>query len=492
MFPTRIGRSTSALLGAALATGVQFFSSDFSEVANGVDLSTLALLLGQFIISVYVVETGLMHKAREILVATGSDVRKIIKFCIIVSIVSPLMMNDTVCILLTRCTILDAASFPKPHLHESENDDVERRGKNSIYNSKRSDILGHILALGIATCSNIASAITATGNPQNGLVVELSGINAGIFIAGSILPSVLALLLNVCMLVAYYKFLIHPSTGPTGIIRTKVDLLKKDVERGQTLASPESEENFELNCTTKDSDFAAEPRYYDSAKSVNSAKQLSLNSGRKASLKLLRLLVGGSLVLLLVLVTALRVDPGWASLAVGIFLIVATQSEGDKVLRDREIDYNLLLIFVGQFILVQRLVDTGLPQEIFARIFQTFDTVETGVGLVVLSAVTIIASNIVSNVPVILMLAQVNVNGQPLINSTASWLAVAWFSTVAGNLLLLGSAANLIVVRQLAEHGKPDRLDAFSHAIFGVPSTLVVWGVGLVYFEYILPAIPIS
>ena len=63
---------------------------------------------------------------------------------------------------------------------------------------------------------------------------------------------------------------------------------------------------------------------------------------------------------------------------------------------------------------------------------------------------------------------------------TKAWLILAWVSTVAGNLSLLGSAANLIVCEQ-ARRAQffGYNLSFWSHLRFGLPSTLVVTAIGL-------------
>ena len=61
-----------------------------------------------------------------------------------------------------------------------------------------------------------------------------------------------------------------------------------------------------------------------------------------------------------------------------------------------------------------------------------------------------------------------------------AWLILAWVSTVAGNLSLLGSAANLIVceqARRAPQFGYT--LSFWSHLKFGVPSTLIITAIGL-------------
>lgn len=90
--------------------------------------------------------------------------------------------------------------------------------------------------------------------------------------------------------------------------------------------------------------------------------------------------------------------------------------------------------------------------------------------------------------------------GTPGASSDKAWLLLAWVSTVAGNLTLVGSAANIIVCEQaretqaekdLREHsiltgdpqGQPGRatydLKFWSHLKFGFPSTLIVIAVGV-------------
>lgn len=88
--------------------------------------------------------------------------------------------------------------------------------------------------------------------------------------------------------------------------------------------------------------------------------------------------------------------------------------------------------------------------------------------------------------------------GTPGASSDKAWLILAWVSTVAGNLTLVGSAANLIVCEQarptpadkVRREGQPNELQGpgrptyeltfWNHLKFGFPSTLIVIAVGLV------------
>lgn len=89
--------------------------------------------------------------------------------------------------------------------------------------------------------------------------------------------------------------------------------------------------------------------------------------------------------------------------------------------------------------------------------------VETSLGLVTLST---ILSNIISNVPTVLLL-------QTLIpqHDQQSWLFLATSSTLAGNLTLFGAMANLIVVEVASKRGY--HLGVWQHLRFGFPLTVV-------------------
>ena len=110
-----------------------------------------------------------------------------------------------------------------------------------------------------------------------------------------------------------------------------------------------------------------------------------------------------------------------------------------------EIDWPLLVMFVGLFIIVagaQRALLT--PDLLTAASRLHLDRVP------VLSVVTAVLSNLVSNVPAVLVM-------KPFIDALrdqdTAWLVVAMASTLAGNFTVVGSIANLIVVQRAAARG---------------------------------------
>jgi Na+/H+ antiporter NhaD/arsenite permease-like protein len=102
-----------------------------------------------------------------------------------------------------------------------------------------------------------------------------------------------------------------------------------------------------------------------------------------------------------------------------------------------EFDWSLLVFFSGLFIVTGSLEANGITVEL--------GRMTTALGqpnALNLSAVTVVLSNLVSNVPAVLLLRPVM---SALANPQAGWLTLAAASTLAGNLTLLGSVANLIV-----------------------------------------------
>ena len=89
------------------------------------------------------------------------------------------------------------------------------------------------------------------------------------------------------------------------------------------------------------------------------------------------------------------------------------------------------------------------------------------------SGVMLVLSNLVSNVPAVLLWAPVV---PQLADAHEVWLLLAMSSTFAGNLLLIGSMANLIVAERAAARGEPIGFGEYARA--GVPLALlsIMWG----------------
>ncbi len=108
------------------------------------------------------------------------------------------------------------------------------------------------------------------------------------------------------------------------------------------------------------------------------------------------------------------------------------------------VDWTLLLFFSGLFVVMRGVEASGLASAMIAKAGDLASFSPSG-RVAGLSLVSVVLSNIVSNVPAVMLLKPLT---QSLGEGHLFWLTLAMSSTLAGNLTLIGSVANLIVVRQ--------------------------------------------
>lgn len=130
-----------------------------------------------------------------------------------------------------------------------------------------------------------------------------------------------------------------------------------------------------------------------------------------------------------------------------------------------KVDWSILVFFAGLFVLVAALQKTGLPAEALANLDGAHIHVAPLVG------VLLFGSQVVSNVPLILLL-------EPWIrlmpDAPLAWTLTAFVSTLAGNLTLLGSVANIIVLERAREP-----MGFFEYLRIGLPLTLLSTAFGV-------------
>jgi Na+/H+ antiporter NhaD/arsenite permease-like protein len=125
------------------------------------------------------------------------------------------------------------------------------------------------------------------------------------------------------------------------------------------------------------------------------------------------------------------------------------------------VDWHLLLLFIGLFVVTEAVDRAGWLAAMYSGV------ASTGVDLsnpAWLFAVTPLLSNLVSNVPAVMLLL-------PASSGPLAGPVLALASTFAGNLLVVGSIANIIVVEEARRQGVA--IDWRGHARTGVPVTLV-------------------
>jgi len=254
--------------------------------------------------------------------------------------------------------------------------------------------------LALATASNIGSVATITGNPQNMLVASFSGLSYGSFALHLTPVAAVGLAIDFALLWALFRGELR------GTIRRDISALPARVHR-----------------------------------------PLLVKSGLAAAAAVILFAVGFPV--------------SNVALGVGAWLLVTRRVRPEKIYRD--IDWTLLVLFIGLFVVVAGLETTGFDREIFAALRPLHLD-----HPLPLSLATTVLSNLVSNVPAVMVL-------KPFVNGLAdrqhAWLTVAAASTLAGNLTPLGSVANLIVIEQARRAGVD--VSFATYLKLGVPVTLL-------------------
>ena len=296
----------------------------------------------------------------------------------------------------------------------------------------RFDPIPHLIAL--ATAANIGSTGTITGNPQNIFIGSHSGISYMRF-AERLLPvAALGLVLNFLVVAFIYRRSLFSQGNREG-------------------TGPQKGEVGAVSDTTPAQD---DPKGDDLADS-------------KSQRWLQRKSVAVTLAAVILFFTGLPLELV-ALGAAAVLLLGRTKPE--KVYR--EIDWGLLVMFTGLFIVVHA--------------FQVHVVSQWGIDgwawllhrpVDLMSLVSAGLSNLVSNVPAVLLMEPV-LKAVPEASRETAWLALAMSSTFAGNFTVLGSVANLIVVEDAQREGVT--ISSWEYCKIGVPLTVLTLTLGIAWF----------
>ncbi len=378
----RMNRATIALTGAVALVLIGAMTEQ--QALDAIDVGTILLLGAMMVINVHLRLAGFFRYVTSRTLRWARTPHMLLAVIIASSgVLSALFLNDPICLMLTPLIV-----------------DVTRRLQRNIE--------PYLIALGIA--SNIGSVATITGNPQNLIIGQASGIPYLRFAA--ILTPVALVGLVIAWIV--------------------IVLLYREEFRG-TLPVVE----------------LPPPRPY--------------------SPLLNRVLIVAFALLIAFLIGVPVVTAACA--AAGILLISRLRPE--KLLR---LDWDLLAFFAGLFVVTGAIETSGLSRLLFDAAAPVLHS-----GVPAFTGVVGALSNIVSNVPAVLLL-------RPEIGSfpdpEQAWLTLAMASTLAGNLTLLGSAATLIVAEVARQHGTSLRFIPFLRA--GIPITLLTLLVGVLWIMWVL------
>lgn len=365
-----LDRTGIALLGAIAFIELQRIS--IAQATSYVDLPSLAILFSFMIISAQFYFSGFYTHIIEQMESWKLTPPQLLSVVILISAsLSAVLINDIVCLALTPLII--KVCF--------------RKKLNSIP-----------FLIGLACSSNIGSALTLVGNPQNLLIGQVLNISFAQYIKFSLIPCLLALL-------------------AIWII---------------------------IKCQVKEN-------WFEEAREVNT-EMIPFNRWQSKK---------GIIVILALLIVFIFTDlpRDQVSLVAAGFLLLSRKMASQTMLSF--IDWQLLVLFIGLFIVNRSFLNIN-DVNIFAKALETDHIdINSPIWIVLIS---LILSNIVSNVPAVMLLL-------PFIKTSFDGSLLALSSTFAGNLFIVGSIANLIVVSQASQFNV--KIDWKKYIKIGFPVTIV-------------------
>ncbi|GLU24293.1 hypothetical protein SLE2022_402400 [Rubroshorea leprosula] len=425
-----IGRTAGSLLGAMLMVLFKVITPD--QAYEAIDLPILGLLFATMVVSVYLEGADMFKYLSKLLSWKSKGAKDLIcRVCVISAISSAFFTNDTVCVVLTEFVLKIAKQHnlpPDPFL------------------------------LALATSANIGSAATPIGNPQNLVIALKSKILFVDFLFGVLPAMLVGIVVNALLLICMYWRVLSAqkdeqnATSEMFVVEEGVSLLS----RRNSNASKEG-----INDVVCPKEEETAPLMTEGEENVTTKWTFCVY-----------------LVTIVMLVAMfMGFNMSWTAITAALALIVFDFKDARPCLET--VSYSLLVFFCGMFIAVNGFNETGIPRS-FWDMMEPYSRINHVSGIAVLAVVILLLSNLASNVPTVLLLG-VKVAASAAAISSAhekkAWLILAWVSTVAGNLSLLGSAANLIVCEQARRRGY--NLSFWNHLKFGVPSTLIVTAIGL-------------
>ncbi|KAD2805467.1 hypothetical protein R6Q59_029397 [Mikania micrantha] len=491
-----IGRTAGSLLGAMLMVLFQVLTPD--QAYESIDLPILGLLFGTMVVSVYLERADMFKYLGKLLSWKSKGPKDLLcRICLFSAISSAFFTNDTSCVVLTEFVLKIA---------------------------KQQNLPPHPFLLALASSANIGSATTPIGNPQNLVIAVQSKIPFGKFLFGIVSATVVGICVNALILLCMFW---------------KVLSVQKDEEEPPMELAPEEDVNSHRFSPATMSHLTSDQNSHDyhdtmschschgvsgrmdlrsrvvggyedneiDLKDANGTKDATENGSlekkdervivssvkessdlgledideKSAKWKMILWKIGVYVITVGMLISFLvELNMSWTAITAAMALVVLDFKDARPCLE--KVSYSLLVFFCGMFVTVEGFNRTGIPSAIW-DFMEPYSRIDQVTGVAVLAVVILVLSNLASNVPTVLLLGSRVAAAAATISpekEKKAWLILAWVSTVAGNLSLLGSAANLIVCEQARRAQNCGyNLTFWAHLKFGLPSTIIVTAIGL-------------
>jgi Na+/H+ antiporter NhaD/arsenite permease-like protein len=376
-----LNRPAAALLGTVLLVVSGVMTTE--EVYKSIEYDTLVLLLGMMLISAYLFMAGFFDWMADWILRIVPTQKRLLLYLIFASgILSALLVNDTVCMMMTPLVVAVIARGGLP-------------------------LMPYLLAL--AMSANIGSVATLVGNPQNMIIGHFSKISFSNFFLSLLPAAVAGLLIEYAILCFGFRKVLN----------------------GVEIKRPPAREY-------------------------------------KLDKRLIYITIG---VLVLVFIGFMSgANLAWTALAGGTLVMVLARKDTHHVLK--LVDWHLLLFFAALFVVVAAFNRTGLPDKAYYALRGLFGGSETSQAWN-FAWFSALGSNIFSNVPFVLVASKWIPNFS---NPELMWKVMALATTFAGNLTILGSVANIIVVESARGYVE---VSFWDYAKFGIPVTIITSVVGV-------------
>lgn len=374
-----LDRTGIALLGAIAM--VVSGAVPLGRAVQCIDVATILLLYALMILSAQLRLGGFYTRVAQRIASLCARPRRFLLVCMTVSaLLSAVLANDIVCLAFTPVlayALVGAGMNPIPFL------------------------------IGLAVASNIGSAATIIGNPQNMLIGQFGRLSFGAFLSWCTPPVVLSFAGSYAIIVWLYR-------------------------HRWRLTDP----------THPDPRAPSWPGFnpWQSTKGVMAAG-------------------------LLVVLFFTAIPRELSALAVAGLLLCSRKMQSRQIIA--LVDWHLITLFCALFVVIEGIAAAEVPRHLVAMLSAN------GIDIrhpLVLTAVSTLLSNMVSNVPATMLLVRFLDAGRP-----EQWYLLALSSTFAGNLITIGSIANLIVIEQAGSCGI--RIDFRTHAKVGLLVT--AWSIAV-------------
>ncbi len=189
--------------------------------------------------------------------------------------------------------------------------------------------------------------------------------------------------------------------------------------------------------------------------------------------RIFRPLLKKSIIASILMLAALFIGVPTALAAMGAasLLLITRRIKPERVFI--EIDWSLLVFFSGLFVVTRTIETIGVSEHLI-----DFLKINSGNEILDLTIISTISSNLISNVPAVLLLRNVIT---AFSNTKIAWLTMAMATTFAGNLTLLGSVANLIVAESAKKRNVILSFGEYLRA--GAPITIVTIMMGVLWLS---------